>query len=81
MKVFVLFTQVVIDCEDSNTIEVFSTKGKAMEAFNEFVAKEKKNAENEEWEIELGDNHFEAYMESFYSENHVMADISELEVK
>ena len=81
MKVFVLFTQVVIDCEDSNTIEVFSTKEKAMEAFNEFVAKEKKNAENEEWKIELGDNHFEAYMKGFYSENHVMADISELEVK
>lgn len=81
MKVFVLFTQMVFDFEDSNSIEVFSTKEKAMEAFNEFVAKEKKNAESDEWEIEISDGYFEAYEEGFYSENHAMAKVSELEVK
>ena len=81
MKVFVLFTQMVFDFGDSNSIEVFSTKEKAMEAFNEFVAKEKKRAESDEWEIEISDGHFEAYEDGCYSENHVLASVSELEVK
>ena len=81
MKVFVLFTQKVFDCADSNSIEVFSTKEKAMVAFNEFVAKEKKNAESDEWKIEISDGYFEAYEEGYYSENHVLASVSELEVK
>lgn len=81
MKVFVLFTQVVVDCEDSNTIEVFSTKEKAKQAFDEFVTKEKKNAENDDLGIEISEEHFEAYEEGRYTENHVLAEISELEVK
>ena len=81
MKVFVLFTQMVFDFGDSNSIEVFSTKEKAMEAFNEFVAKEKKNAEGDGWEIEISDGRFEAYEEGFYAENHVLASVIELEVK
>ena len=81
MKVFVLFTQVVLDCEDCNTIEVFSTKEKAIVGFNEFVSKKKKDAESDEWEIEMSDCYFEAYKDGYYTENHVLAEISELEVK
>ena len=81
MKVFVLFMQMVYDFGDSNSIEVFSTKDKAMEAFNEFVAKEKKNAEGDGWEIEISDGCFEAYEDGYYAENHVLASVSELEVK
>jgi hypothetical protein len=81
MKVFVLFTQVVFDCEDSSNVEVFSTKEKAMSAFHEFVAREKKNAEDDGWEIELSEDSFEAFEDGCYAENRVLASVSELEVK
>lgn len=81
MKVFVLFTQVVFGFEESNSIEVFSTKEKAMESFHKFVAREKKNADGNGWEIDLGEDSFEAFEEGFYIENHVLARVSELEVK
>lgn len=80
MKVFVLFTEQVIDCEDSHTVQVFASKENAMKQFEEFVRKEKKNAEEDEWETDFDETSFAAYEEGRWCENRVFAEISELEI-
>lgn len=80
MKVFVLLTEVVYDYETDRRVKVFSTLEKAKKEFDEFVKKEKKNAEDEDWTIELDGMDFEAYPEGTYVEDHVLACIEEQEV-
>ena len=82
MKVYVLFTQVTYDYEESNNIKVFSSMEKAKAAFDEFVKAEKKDAEDKEWDsIELSETCFEAYPEGCYDEDHVLANIEEQELR
>lgn len=80
MTVFVLFTEVVYDYEVDRRVKVFSTLKKAKKEFDEFVKKEKKNAEDDDWTIELNEMDFEAYPEGSYVGDHAMACIEEQEV-
>ena len=79
-KVYVVFTEVVYDCEDSHEIGVFSSREKAMKEFREFVDRETKQAEHEGWIIDEGNTYFLSYDDGYYSQNRVGANVCEFEL-
>ena len=81
MEVYVFFTQTVTDTEESSSIEVFASKEKAKEKFDEKVAKKKKYALQDGWEIDECEDSFEAWEDGRYIENHVKISINELTVQ
>ena len=80
-KVYVLFTEDVIDFDPYRSIEVFSSKEKAMEAFDDYCQTVSGNIKEKNWEIECNEGTFEAYESYSYAENRVYAKVYELEVK
>lgn len=80
VKVFVLFIEYVYDFEYDHQIQVFSSKEKAKEAFDEIVRVERKNATDDEWEVEEDEYSFYAWEDGRSSENRVSVEINELKV-
>ena len=80
-KVYVLFTEDVIDFDPYRNIEMFSSKEKAMEAFDDYCRKVKSNIKEKAWEIERSEGVFDAYKSFNYAENRVYAKVYELEAK
>ena len=80
-KVYVLFTEDVIDFDPYRNIEMFSSKEKAMEAFDDYCRNVKSNIKEKAWEIERSEGAFEAYKAFNYAENRVYAKVYELEAK
>lgn len=80
VKVFVLFIESVYDFEYDNQIQVFSSKEKAKEAFDEIVRVERKNATDDEWEVEEDEFSFYAWEDGRSSENRVSVEVTELKI-
>lgn len=83
MEVFVLTTQDVIDFEDHNNVEVFSTLEDAKNELVKYASKVKQTIEDadEDWVIESSEDEFTAYQEYRYAENHCRANIVKAVVK
>lgn len=81
MEVFVLSTLVVIDFNDYSSVKVFSTEGKAKDAFDDYVSNVKKSIKGKKWIIEEPDGEFYAFYEYGCAENYVRASIQKLEVE
>lgn len=81
MEVYVFIQEEVYDLERNTSVEVFSTEEKAKEKFDSIVAKEKKNAINDGWEMEEEDRSFEAWEDDRYAENHISVSFSKLTVQ
>lgn len=79
-KVYVLLTDYVYDFEYDHNVQVFSSKAKAKEAFDELVRIERKNAADDEWEMEESELSFFAWEDGRSSENRVIVEVSELKV-
>lgn len=75
MKVYTLTTHQVFDgCDDLGiVVRVFSTREKALNAFNNFVADEIEYAKQNGWTIEQEDMSFVAYEMGYYATNHTIA--------
>ena len=80
-KVYVLFTEDVIDFDPYRSIDMFSSKEKAMESFDDYCQKVKSNIKEKDWVIECSEETFEAYEAYSYAENRVYAKVYELEAK
>lgn len=83
MEVFVLTTQDVIDFEDHNNVEVFSTLEDAKNELAKYASKVKQTIEDadEDWVVESSEDEFTAYQEYHYAENHCRANIVKAVVK
>lgn len=78
--VYVLFTEYVYRFEYGHNVQVFSSKAKAKEAFDEIIRVERKNAADEEWEMEETELSFFAWEDGRSSENRVSVEVTELKV-
>ena len=91
MKVYVVLENWVVDYDSGSTMEVYSTKEKALEDFNERIrnAKIDMNFEkNEDEQIEdssiveeKDEDSYCIYEDGYYSNNHINIRIEEKEVK
>ena len=79
-KVYVLITDYVYDFEYGHDVQVFSSKAKAKEAFDELVRIERKNAADDGWEMEESELSFSAWEEGRSSENRVTVEVINLKV-
>ena len=89
-KVYVVLEEWVVDYESGSTMEVYNTKEKALEDFNERVkyAKIDMNLENTNEDLieesdmveEKEENSYSVYEDGDYSRNHISINILEKEV-
>lgn len=80
MKVFIVINHAIWDCEDFGIeVQVFESKEKAKNAFDELVKEEKEIAEKHGFKIDDDvEDHFLSFKEGCSSETHSEVEIREL---
>lgn len=82
MKVFVFTKHIVVDFEDLElSTKVFANEQDALNALKEWRDDEINYVEESDWHIEADDpEHFEAYQDGCYCENHTLGRVDEQEI-
>lgn len=83
MKIYIFYIDQVVDFDHlTQKAEPHLTKESALIRFNEFVEDEKKYVERDGWHVENDEeDHFQAYVDGSYPENHVDVRIMEEELQ
>lgn len=91
MKVYVVLENWVVDYDSGSTMEVYDTKEKALEDFNErirnaridmnFNADEDEQIEESDMKEDKDEDSYCIYEDGYYSSNHISIRIEEKEVK
>ena len=81
-KVYVVSENWVVDCDDGNSLAVYSTKEKALEDFKERIRNAKIDMQDyDDLVEEESENSYVNYQEGYYSKNHILIKLEEKEVK
>lgn len=80
--IHIVHTNIIVDCESyDHEMKAFQDEEDAQKYFNEIVAKEKKEI-NENWVIDDDlSTSFEAYIEGEYSRNHIVVSLDTLNIQ
>ena len=91
MKVYVVLESWVVDCDSGSTMEIYDTKEKALEDFNErirnartdmnFNVDEDEQIDGNSMIEEKDEDSYCIYEDGYYSSNHISIRIEEKEVK
>ena len=87
MKVYAVISNWVCDCDNGSDTNIYTTREKALEDFNEQIRNARidmnYDEEDEDSNIieELDENNYSIYEDGYYSRNHINIRIEEKEVK